>query len=189
MQVSVVNAFTLIRRPCGPVAAILIVLLAGGPAACRQARAPVVSRQLQPGDEPWALRVLSPAEQDRALAEMRAVAGYHEPVGPPRPAPHGLRFEDVPAAVGIACGATETAIFGRESGDDRHVFLLRDIRDRPGRLVVVRRDDRRVYDAEITIGRFGGAVMEERRFLRELETAMRGLGKKRRFEETPAAQP
>ncbi len=102
--------------------------------------------------------VLSEAEQSQALAAMVAVAEGHRVVNPPSAAIHGKRWSDVPAALKVACAELEMAIMRWQRSPRRspteYDCALRTIEGRPGRIVIRRTHDDRVYEAEATVGRF-----------------------------------
>jgi hypothetical protein len=164
----------------------LIAILAGC-AGSPQAPAAASNHDLTP-DEARQKKVLSDDDRARLLAAMRTVAEGHEPVNPPAPAPGGMRWSDVPAAVAAACGASEMAVRRtvREQGGVRIRFELRTIEEWPGELIVDRVEGPATYRAEARIGRFPDepeCLGRAEKLLDQLAISMRRLGRKRGFNE------
>ena len=101
-------------------------------------------------------RILDAADQRRALAAMKSVAAGYRSENPPVPAPHGVRWADVPEAVRDACGVegVEMAVVSEREYDWGYRYQLYTIDERPAVLIVRRVPGRKVYEAEATVGRF-----------------------------------
>ena len=128
---------------------------------------------------------LSPAEQRKILATLRDIPkteGY-ESTGPPRPAELGMRWSDVPRAASAACAEIEAAVFHITRRDDEYVFEIRTIDDRPGRMIVIRTSDERVYELQVRIGLFEGDAALEDDLREAFEKKMKVFGRKRQFPE------
>lgn len=100
---------------------------------------------------------LSSSERARVLASMRSVAEGQQPVNPPAKAPRGVRWSDIPKAVGAACnvGGVEMAVVRTSTEPDRYGFELKTIESWPAGLVIVRGDGDAVYEiGEVWVGRF-----------------------------------
>ena len=164
-------------------------------AACEQR--PVVLSQTLKTDEKL---LLSAADQAEILAAFRSIAQGRTMVNPPRPAPGGLRWSDVQQAAAWAVAEdrvemtivktlrhdeTGTVINENERVAERliwgYTFQLKTIEDRPALLVVRRRDDRSVYEATVTVGRFGDDYQRAEKLRTAFDSMMRAFGRKRGF--------
>ncbi|MHC5024235.1 MAG: hypothetical protein ACYTGG_10050 [Planctomycetota bacterium] len=159
--------------------------LAAGCQAPPQPYLATTNLELGPNDE-LARRVLTPEEQAEAEATLREIAAGESIVDPARPAPGGLRWSDVPAAVADACDVLGLAVYGAVQQDNRFVFEIRTADARPGRLIVTRRRDDSVYEAEATIGRFHDRAGTADRLIAELDKAMRERGRKPKYDDEAA---
>lgn len=174
------------RRPACVVGALLgfLSVLAG----CGQPAPSVLSNSVLGPEEEGMWTVLSPSEQSQALRVMRSMASGRRPVNPPAPAPGGLRFSDVKAAVEEACTAIEAVVVRTfEDSQGRWCrFELRTVEDAPGELVVRRVDGPEVYEAQARIGRFAEEPDNLKRadaLVKALAVQMKRLGKQKRFNE------
>ncbi len=164
--------------------------------ACEQPRAAVLS-QASATDEKL---LLSAADQAEILAAFRSIAQDRTPVNPPGPAPGGLRWSDVQQAAewAVAEPGVEMAIVQTLRHDETgmvinekvrfgerliwgYTFRLKTVEDRPAQLVVRRRDDRSVYEATVTVGRFGDDHQRAEKLRAAFDDMMRAFGRKRGF--------
>jgi hypothetical protein len=144
--------------------------------------------------------LLSAADQAEILAAFRSIARDRTPVNPPAPAPGGLRWSDVQqaAAWAVAEDGVEMAIVQTLRHDETgmvinekvrvaerliwgYTFQLKTIEDRPAQLVVRRRDDRSVYEASVTVGRFGDDYQRAEKLRTAFDSMMHAFGRKRGF--------
>lgn len=183
------------RAPGGLLAAVLATGL--GLCGCQQPEPAVLSNQLLVEGELDPRRVLSASDEAEIHAAFRSVAEGRTAVDPPAPAPGGLRWSDVPAAVGAACdekGIEMVVVKERKEDDGRlYRFELRTIEDWPGELVVRRVDGPDLYEAEAWIGRFPekpARIHRAEKLLAEIDKQMRRLGRQKWFneEETSKSQ-
>ena len=176
------------RCACGPVGGLLglLSMMAG----CGHPPPAVLSNSVLGDEEEGAWRVLSPSAQSQTLKAMRSMASGQRPVNPPAPAPGGLRFSDVKAAVDEACTAIEAVVVRTyEDSQGRWCrFELRTVQDAPGELVVRRVDGPAVYEAQAWIGRFAaepGNLKRADALVKALAGQMKRLGKQKWFNEKP----
>jgi hypothetical protein len=126
---------------------------------------------LGPGEENQKLTLTS-RDQAKAVAAMQATTGRPENGDRPARAPAGVRWSDVPTAVGEACsdeGVEMTVIrttaydaqgvelkWSQRGGEPHeYVFTLRTVENWPGTLVIRQAPGAEVYEvAEASIGRF-----------------------------------
>ena len=150
-------------------------------AACEQPRAAVLSQALATDEK----LLLSAADQAEILAAFRSIAQDRTPVNPPRPAPGGLRWSDVQqaAAWAVAEPGVEMAIVQTLRHDWGYTFRLKTVEDRPAQLIVRRRDDRSVYEATVTVGRFGDDHQRAEKLRAAFDRMMRAFGRKRGFDD------
>ncbi len=135
-------------------------------------------------DDRPAQSVLGAQEQRLALDAMRSVAQPGQTDSPAKPAGPRGRWTDVPAAAYAAAAASEMAVFRTIELRDSYEFVLRTIDDRPARLVVHRRDEPHVYDADAAVGRFENDENARRELLRQFDDFMSRYGRKRQFEDS-----
>ncbi len=165
-------------------------------AACGQPRPAVFSQALATDEK----LLLSAADQAEILAAFRSIAKDRTAVNPPGPAPGGLRWSDVqPAAAwAVAEPGVEMAIVQTLRHDETgmvinekvrvaerliwgYTFRLKTVEDRPAKLIVRRRDDRSVYEATITVGRFGDDHQRAEKLRAAFDRMMHAFGRKRGF--------
>ncbi len=148
-------------------------------AACEQHRPAVLTQTLATDEK----LLLSPGDQVEILAAFRSIAQDRTPVNPPRPATGGLRWSDVQqaAAWAVAEDGVEMAIVQTLRHDWGYTFRLKTIEDRPAQLIVRRRDDRSVYEATVTVGRFGDDHQRAEKLRAAFDHMMRAFGRKRGF--------
>lgn len=133
---------------------------------------------------------MRPVLNDRDRADIRAafaaLVAEHEPVSPPRPAEHGVRWSDVQLAAYYAAMDVEMAIMRTHrstiDGQDQLRFDLRSANEVRSELTVLRVDDERVYHASATVGLFEDDHEAAARLLAAFDRRMRGFGRKRSFE-------
>ncbi|MCZ6835360.1 MAG: hypothetical protein O7G85_06255 [Planctomycetota bacterium] len=162
------------------VATLVVCILFGGCAASHQ---PAASSNLQlTPKEKATKRVLSPADRQEVSRIFSSLAGDHQPVNPPRAARYGVRWRDVPIALGYACKALEMAITRTTETDDRFVFELTTIDDKPCRFEISRVDDETVYEIQrVVVGRFSSPADQEKalQLRTEFDRQLLLFGKKR----------
>ena len=139
-------------------------------------------------------RLLSNAYQAEALAAMTSIAQGGEIVNRPGPAVYGKDWNDIPSAVGTACGKVGiemVVVYKTETNDPDTKesiglrFFLRTVEDWPGVFEVRRVQGPQVYEVvECAIGRFPDMAHSVRRrddFLAEFEKQLLLWGKKNKF--------
>ncbi|MEE8154244.1 MAG: hypothetical protein V3T53_04715 [Phycisphaerales bacterium] len=165
-------------------------------AACEQPKAAVLSQALATDEK----LLLSAADQAEILAAFQSIAQDRSPVNPPGPAPGGLRWSDVQQAAewAVAESGVEMAIVQTLRHDERgtvinekvrfgerlvwcYTFRLKTVEDRPAQLIVRRRDDPSVYEATVTVGRFGDDHQRAEKLRAAFDSMMRAFGRKRGF--------
>ncbi len=165
-------------------------------AACGQPGPAVLSQALATDEK----LLLSAADQAEILAAFRSIAQGRTPVNPPRPAPGGLRWSDVQQAAAWAAAEpgvemaivqtlrhdeTGTVINEKARFGERliwgYTFRLKTVEDRPAQLIVRRRDDPSVYEATVTVGRFGDDHQRAEKLRAAFDSMMRAFGRKRGF--------
>jgi hypothetical protein len=153
--------------------AIALVLLVG----CEPGDPVTTNRVMEPGDE-LAVRQLTPAEDRAALNAMRSVVGGD--VERPTPARYGMRFDDVPEAVRLACNEVDMAILRKSESPDHNTwtFQLVTIRDEPGEMIVERRDAPEIVSAHATVGSFKQRERDAKALIEEFYRQLRALGAK-----------
>ena len=100
---------------------------------------------------------LTGGRQAASLKAMKAVAAGHTVVNPPGPAPRGVRWSEIPRAVGWASGqaGVEMTVTYTLELPDEYRFELLTIENWPGELVIVQGTGDRVYEVEsVWLGRF-----------------------------------
>jgi hypothetical protein len=113
-------------------------------------------------------------------ASMRAVAGDHQPIDPPRP--RAAVFADIPRAVALAAGDTEMAVLSTHTSEDRHTFMLRTVEDWPVSLVVEKTPhDPPGYTATAEVGYFEDRIARAEALINALAKRMEDIGRRRRF--------
>lgn len=125
---------------------------------------------------------LSQGQRSRVLADMRAVAAGHQAVDPPGRAPDGVRWADIPLALrnaGREAGIELVAVTTRVE-PDRYVFTLKTVEQWPGRLVIRRAGEGKVYEIEeIWLGRFPQEKVQQQRaekLVKAFEKELKRLG-------------
>ncbi|MHC5001891.1 MAG: hypothetical protein ACYTJ0_02095 [Planctomycetota bacterium] len=125
---------------------------------------------------------LDALDRARIREAWQVAAGDHEPVRRPAPAPRGIRWEDLPAAVAAACGEVQMAVVRDEPVEGGLRFELRTVDDRPGELTVVATEAAPYYRAEATVGRFRDQDRWADALLAELDRQWRAFGRKKGLE-------
>ncbi len=100
---------------------------------------------------------LTASQQAAVMKAMKAVAAGHTVVNRPAPAPGGVRWSEIPRAVGWACGqeGVEMTITDTFEDPDEYQFQFITIENWPARLVIVQGTGDRVYEvASVWVGRF-----------------------------------
>jgi len=165
-----------ISEPTPP--AIFVCILLG---SCASVPPPAASSNLRLTPEEQKQKLtLSAVDRTRIGRALAKLAGGHDAVDPPRAAPLGVRWRDVPLAMHYATAEVEMAIARTVEQAGGYTFVIRTIDDRPGAIVVRQTGDDRIYEARATIGRFedaAAAAALEAAFDRQ----MRAFGKKRWF--------
>lgn len=141
------------------------------------------TRSVVTPDDDRYVRVLDKEQQKQIKAAFADLAAGHDSVSTPMPAAAGMRWSDVPLAVFYACDEVEMAITRTTEHDWGYQFDLLSIENWPGRLVMQRTDDERVYEAHATIGRFGDKTERAAMLLEAIEKKMRAFGRKPRIDE------
>jgi hypothetical protein len=162
----------------------LLLLLAAGLSCVRCAPPPdpvTANRELAPGDE-LATRVLTPAEEKAIVIAMRDCVRVADPIRP-TPAPHGVRWSDVPAAVLWAADECDMAILRRETTPTGYRFELVTMRDEPAELIVDRVEPPTIAVARARVGSLGQRVDDARRLEASFRRFLVAFGAKPGFEE------
>ena len=100
---------------------------------------------------------LTGRQQAASLKAMKGVSAGHTVVDRPAAAPLGVRWSEIPRAVGWACGqaGVEMTITDTFEDPDEYQFELRTIENWPAGLVIVQGTGDRVYEVEsVWVGRF-----------------------------------
>ena len=125
-------------------------------------------------------------DREPILEAMRSVAPDHSPGRRPGPAPHGVRWSDVPEAAYYAAIESEMVILRTEPGEyeaieqvDEFVFTLRTIDDQPATLTVTRRPEPEVVGVHAVCGVFGDRDDRARDLQRAFDRKLRAFGRKR----------
>lgn len=135
--------------------------------------------------------MLTPGQERTSLAALGSVAEGGRAVNAPGPAPGGMRWSDVPAAVSAACDdpgvemvIVETFATPPEN-PDRYRFVLRTIEDWPGELVIRRAVGQPVYEIEsVSVGRFPSEPARRERaqaLVQAFEKHLEAFGRKKWF--------
>ena len=167
-------------------AVILTVVLPG----CSSPEPMTAESNLRLTDEEAKIRwTIDRRDHGQILKAMRSVAPDHRPAERPAPAPHGVRWGDVPAAAFYAAQEAEMAIIRTEPEVDaandevrRFTFTLRTIDDRPATLVVERKPEPDIFVATATCGRFGDQEAWAARLVEAFEKKMIAFGRKREWD-------
>lgn len=157
----------------------LLLLLAVGLSCVRCAPPPdpvTANRVLGPGDE-LATRTLTPADEAALVAAMRDGAKVADPIRP-TPAPHGVRWSDVPTAVLWAADECDMAILRRERTETGYRFELVTMRDEPAELIVDRIDPPTIATARASVGSLGRRVDDARRLEASFRRFLLAFGEK-----------
>lgn len=125
---------------------------------------------------------LDAADRREALAAMGSVPTGRKAVSRPRPAADGVRWSDVDNAVSYACNDVEMAVTRRMDVEGGFIYHIKTLDDRPGRLTIMRREDKRVYDATAVVGWFEDDTPKADALLDALKKQMRAFGRKRGFD-------
>lgn len=171
----------------GTLAVILLTAALEGCAASKPPPPASASNLRLTAEEENSKRTLTAAERGDLLAAMRSVAVGAEIVDAPGPAPLGIRWSDVPQAVGAAAGAVDMWVVGAariDNDPNRLRFELRTIEEWPALLLVTREPTDAVYSARAIIGPYAGAVTHtarEARLLEILDAVLHLLGERPRF--------
>ncbi|TVQ52498.1 MAG: hypothetical protein EA377_10055 [Phycisphaerales bacterium] len=127
-------------------------------------------------------------DRDRGpiLEAMRSIEPDHQPTRRPGPAPHGVRWSDVPDAAHFAAIESEMVILKTEPGRyeaidqvDEFVFTLRTIDDQPATLIVTRRPEPEIVEVHAVCGLFGDRDDRARELERAFDRKLRAFGRKR----------
>ena len=134
---------------------------------------------------------LTPRQQAEVMRSFRALAAGATVVDPPAPAPHGVRWSEIPQALAWACNEEGVEMVIVETHQDvyGYDFTLRTIENWPARLVIGHGRGEQVYEiTEVSVGRFpdnperierGAALVEA------FEMWLRRMGARKRFNENP----
>lgn len=132
---------------------------------------------------------LTPQERGEVLSAMRSVAAVKRAAERPEAAPHGVRWADIPLAVGNAVGGAgiEMTILETTTEPDRYVFRLETLEAWPGTLSIRRVEGPKVYEIEeVRVGEFPeypAHVKRCERLVKEFEKQLRILGAQKWFNE------
>ena len=100
---------------------------------------------------------LTGRQKSASLRAMKSVAAGHTVVNRPAAAPRGVRWSEIPRAVGWACGqaGVEMVVTNTFADPDEYQFELLTIENFPAELVIVQGTGNRVYEVEsVWVGRF-----------------------------------
>lgn len=132
---------------------------------------------------------LTARQQADSVAAMKQVADGQAVLHRPAAAPHGVRWAEIPRAVGWAGGqaGVEMTITGTYEDPDEYRFELLTIENWPAELVIVRGTGGRVYEVESAwVGRFPDAPEHVERanlLVSQFEARLRVLGARKKFNE------
>lgn len=127
--------------------------------------------------------ILTPADQERVKSVLNSVAGDHPPVDSPFMAVGPVRWSDVATSTYYACNDVEMAVTRTIEDESSFTFHLKTVDDRPGRLLISRVEDDRMYTAEAVVGRFEDDDELARRLIAAFDRHMRLFGAKRSLAE------
>lgn len=145
---------------------------------------PEEARTVVPGR---ADQVLSEPQRRDAMAAMRSVAEGERAAERPEAAPDGVRWTDIPLAVGFAVDQVGVEMTIRETvtEPDRYVFRLQTLEGWPGTLAIRRVEGPQVYEVEdVRVGLFpeyARHVKRGERLVKEFEKQLKVLGAHKRF--------
>lgn len=130
-------------------------------------------------------QVLSPAQRAEVIVAFDQITAGATVVNPPGPAPRGVRWSDIPNAVGSACneaGVEMTVLRTHDEDDEEYRFDLLTIERWPGELVIRRGEGDEVYRVvSVSVGRFPempDCVDRGRKLVEAFEEKLRAMGKK-----------
>ena len=132
---------------------------------------------MAPGDE-LAVMQLTPAQDREALNAMRSVVSGD--VEHPTPARHGMRFDDVPEAVRLACNEVDMAIVTSTKSKDHNTwtFEIVTVRDEPAEMIVERRPAPDMVAPRASVGTFKEREREAKALIDQFYRMLRALGAK-----------
>lgn len=130
---------------------------------------------------------LSAADDREVEGILGSVARGESVVDPPGPAPHGMRWSDLPQAVDAACEETEMAVVRTTTHTWGTEFVIVTVEDYPGTLTVKNVGEPAVYEADASIGLFGNHETRANALLAALRKSMLAFGKKREFDVDPVS--
>ena len=129
-------------------------------------------------------RVLDPAQRSAVILAFDQLTVGATVVNPPAPAPRGVRWSDIPNAVGAACneaGVEMAVLTTHDDDDDEYRFDLLTIERWPGELVIRRGEGDEVYRVvSVSVGRFPempDRVERGRKLVEAFEVKLRAMGK------------
>jgi hypothetical protein len=128
---------------------------------------------------------LSVADERRIESAFQSLAAGEKAVNPPGPAPHGMRWSDLPRALDAACAEVEMAVVQATQYEWGTEFTLITIKDYPGTLTVKNIGEPGIYEAHASIGLFGDHTNQADALLAALHKSMLAFGRKREFEVDP----
>ena len=134
---------------------------------------------------------LSPGQQAEVMRSFKSLAAGATVVDPPTRAPHGVRWSEVPRALGSACNedGVEMAIVETHEDIYGYEFTLRTIEGWPARVVISHGCGGQVYEiTEVSVGRFPDNPERVERgaaLIKAFEARLRKLGARKKFNEKP----
>ncbi len=134
---------------------------------------------------------LSPRQQAEVMRSFKSLAAGTTAVNPPAPAPHGVRWSEIPQALVWACNedGVEMVIVQTNQDLDGYEFILRTIEDWPAKLVIGHGRGEQVYEiTEVSVGRFPDnpdRVERGAALVKAFETWLRTMGAKRKLNDRP----
>ncbi len=132
---------------------------------------------------------LTEGERRKVLSAMRSVTAGERAVERPQAAPDGVRWTDIPLAVGLAVDekGVEMTILETITEPDRYVFRLETLESLPGTLSIRRVEGPAVYEIEeVKVGLFpdyAPHVKRCERLVKEFQKQLKVLGKQRVFDD------
>ncbi len=134
---------------------------------------------------------LTPAQQAEVMRSLKTIAAGATVVNPPAPAPHGVRWSEIPQALAWACDEDGVEMTIVETHQDiyGYDFTLRTIESWPARLVIGHGRGEQVYEiTEVSVGRFPDNPERVERgaaLVKAFEKWLRTMGARKRFNDQP----